>query len=154
MLDDADEPAFIRTVALDITALKEAEAERGRSLSLLQATLDATSDAILVADLEDQVTASNRAFAELWQIPQHVLESADRDAIVHVSDRVADPDEFLRRLDEITGQDREIATHDFFELADGRTIERHTVPQRLGARSSGASGPSATSPRSSPRKGR
>ncbi len=53
VLDDMDEPAFIRTVALDITALKQAEAEREHSHSLLQATLDATSDAILVADLEE-----------------------------------------------------------------------------------------------------
>ena len=78
VLDDADEPAFIRTVSLDITALKQAEAEREHSHSLLQATLDATADAIFVADLEGHVTASNRAFAELWQIPQQLLDTVDR----------------------------------------------------------------------------
>ena len=68
---------------------------------------------------------------------------------------MADPDEFVRRVNEIYAQDRAIATHDFFELADGRTIERHTAPQRLGGEIVGrALVLSATSPRSSPRKGR
>ena len=59
--DDAGEPALIRTISLDITAQKEAEAERERSHSLLQATLDASADAIFVADLDGKATASNRA---------------------------------------------------------------------------------------------
>ena len=131
--DDAGEPALIRTVSLDITAQKEAEAERERSHSLLQATLDASADAIFVADLAGKVTASNRAWLELWQIPQSLIDSVDHKAVIdHVAGRVADPDEFRRREAEITGQDRAIATQDVFELVDGRTIERHTMPQRLG----------------------
>ena len=133
VLDDAGEPALIRTVSLDITAQKEAEAARERSHSLLQATLDASADAIFVADLAGKVTASNRAWLKLWQIPQSLIDSGDHEAVLdHVAGRVADPDEFRRREAEITGQDRAIATQDFLELADGRTIERHTMPQRLG----------------------
>ena len=133
VLDDTGEPALIRTVSLDITALKEAEAERARSVSLLQATLDASADAIFVADLAGKVTASNRPWLELWQMPQSVIDSVDHKAVIdHVASRMADPDEFRRREAEITGQDRAIATHDFLELADGRTIERQTMPQWLG----------------------
>jgi PAS domain S-box-containing protein len=132
VLDDEGEPAFIRTVSLDITALKQAEAEREHSYSLLQATLDATSDAILVADLESNVTATNRACLDLWQIPESLLFSGDAKAITdHVLGRVSDPDEYLRRLKEIVDQDRAVATHDVFTLVDGRTIERHTAPQLL-----------------------
>ena len=130
--DDAGEPALIRTVSLDITAQKEAEAERERSHSLLQATLDASADAIFVADLAGKATASNRAWSELWQIPQSLIDSVDHKAVLdHVAARIADPDEFRRREAEITGQDRAIATQDFLELVDGRTIEQHTMPQRL-----------------------
>ena len=62
MLDALGEPALIRAVSLDITALKEAEAEREGTHSMLQATLDATADAILVVDLEGHITACNSAF--------------------------------------------------------------------------------------------
>ena len=105
VLDDTDEPAFIRSVAVDITALKEAEAERARSLSLLQATLDASADAIFVADLEGKVTASNRPFGSsgrcrgMCSTPATVTLS-----IASVADRMADPDEFLRREAEITAR--------------------------------------------------
>jgi two-component system cell cycle sensor histidine kinase/response regulator CckA len=131
VLDETGEPAFIRSVAVDITALKEAEAARERSLSLLQATLDSTSDAIVVVDLESRVTVSNRAFAELWPIPQRLLDAHDREALTaSVLARVAEPDEFARRVTEIE-QDRALSTSDVFELVDGRSIERHTTPQWL-----------------------
>jgi two-component system cell cycle sensor histidine kinase/response regulator CckA len=131
--DEVGEPAFIRSVALDVTAEKEAEAERERSHSLLQATLDASADAIVVVDLESRATASNRAFAELWAIPQGLLESGDREAVAaSVARCVADPVEFRRRVTEILEQDRAIATHDFVQLIDGRTIEHRSMPQRLG----------------------
>ena len=130
--DDAGEPALIRTISLDITAQKEAEAERERSHSLLQATLDASADAIFVADLAGRATASNRAWSELWQIPQSLIDAVDHKAVLdHVAARVADPDEFRRREAEIIGQDRAIATQDYLELVDGRTIEQQTMPQRL-----------------------
>src|SRR5215207_3892020 len=62
VLDELGEPALIRGVSVDVTALKEAEAERERSHSMLQATLDATADSILVVDLEGGITAYNRPF--------------------------------------------------------------------------------------------
>jgi PAS domain S-box-containing protein len=132
VLDQDGEPALIRGVSLDITALKQAEAERERVHSLLQATLDATSDAILVVDLEGNITAHNRPFVELWPIPESVLEKGDDSgALTSVVRCLAEPDEFVRRVTEIY-EDPEGATRDVFELVDGRTIERDSAPQRLG----------------------
>ena len=155
MLDDAGEPAFIRSVSLDITALKQAESERARSHSMLQATLDATTDAILVVDLEGHITEYNRPYVELWAIPRTVLRAGDDAAVLaSVVDRLADPETFIRRVTEIY-EDPEAISHDVFQLVDGRTIERDSAPQRLGGRrSSAASGASATSPRSWPPKRR
>jgi PAS domain-containing protein len=50
VLDEQGEPILIRGVWLDVTALKQAQAAREGSYSLLQATLDATADAILVVN--------------------------------------------------------------------------------------------------------
>jgi two-component system cell cycle sensor histidine kinase/response regulator CckA len=131
VLDDMGEPALLRKVALDITALKEAEAERERSHALLQATLDATADSILVVDLEGRITTHNRPFAELWPIPQAVLDAGDdAAALASVLACLAEPDEFVRRVTEIY-QDPENVTYDVFELVDGRTIERDSAPQRV-----------------------
>ena len=59
---------------------------------MLQATLDATADAILVVNLEGHITTYNRPFAELWPIPQSVLDSGDDAAALDsVVGRLADP---------------------------------------------------------------
>jgi PAS domain S-box-containing protein len=132
VLDEHGEPALIRGVWLDVTALKEAEAARESSYSLLQATLDATADAILVVNVEGQITTYNRPFVELWPIPEAVLDTGDDAAALgSVVDRLADPEEFIRRVAEIY-EDPECVTRDVFELLDGRTIERDSAPQRLG----------------------
>ena len=99
VLGEDGEPALIRGVWLDVTALKQAEGERESSYSLLQATLDATADAILVVNLEGHITTYNRPFAELWPIPQSVLDSGDDAAALDsVVGRLADPGEFVRRV--------------------------------------------------------
>ena len=132
VLDEHGEPVLIRGVWLDVTALKEAEAEHESSYSLLQATLDATADGILVVNLEGRINTYNRPFAELWPIPQSVLDTGDDAAALgSVLGRLADPDEFVRRVTEIY-QDPSSVTYDVFELVDGRTVERDSAPQRLG----------------------
>ena len=131
VLDEAGEPILTRGVSLDITALKRAEEDSAHSHSLLQASLDATSDAVLVVDLDGRVTEYNRPFHELWGIPKTVLRDGDNAAaLATVVAQLAEPDEFLRRLDEIA-EDPEAVTYDVIELADGRTIERDSKPQRL-----------------------
>ena len=55
----------------------------------------------------------------------------DAAALASVLERLADPDEFVRRVTEIY-QDPACMIHDVFELVDGRTIERDSAPQRLG----------------------
>ena len=54
----------------------------------------------------------------------------DEAALASVLDQLADPDEFIRRVNEIY-QDPEGRSYDIFELVDGRTIERDSAPQRL-----------------------
>jgi two-component system, cell cycle sensor histidine kinase and response regulator CckA len=132
VLDEQGEPVLIRGVWLDVTALKQAQAARESSYSLLQATLDATADAILVVNVKGHITTYNRPFAELWPIPQAVLDAGDDAAALEsVVSRLADPAEFLRRVSEIY-EDPESVTYDVIELVDGRTLERDSAPQRLG----------------------
>src|SRR2546430_9016636 len=62
--------------------LHDADADRERAerdlretLSLLNATFEATADGILVVDLAGHILSFNRKFAELWRIPDSILET-------------------------------------------------------------------------------
>src|SRR3989441_5993345 len=64
-------------VARDISDRKRAEQELRATLSVLNATFESTADGILVVDLQGRIVSFNRKFAELWRIPDSVLESKD-----------------------------------------------------------------------------
>ena len=58
----------------DITDRKRAEAELEHSLSLLRATLDSTTDGILVLDKEGKIVNCNRKFLEMWRVTKPIGE--------------------------------------------------------------------------------
>ena len=60
----------------DITELAEATQARERLLSLLQATIDATADGILVVDRDRKVVLSNRRFVQLVEGPARARGAA------------------------------------------------------------------------------
>jgi diguanylate cyclase (GGDEF)-like protein/PAS domain S-box-containing protein len=108
------------------------EDELKRALSVLNATLDSTADGILIVDADGKITSHNRCFAEMWQLPDHILASGDdNEAIEYVVSQLREPDAFVRRVLETYAQP-EIETHDTIEFLDGRVFERLSRPQRIG----------------------
>jgi diguanylate cyclase (GGDEF)-like protein len=120
------------------TAQLTASKERVDSaLSVLAATLDSTADGILVVDIEGRIVHHNRRFAEMWHLPQEVLDAQDDErAIAFVLDQLREPDVFLSKVRELYSQP-DAESHDELELADGRVFERDSKPHRLGTRSVG-----------------
>src|SRR5438477_4145474 len=64
--------------------LHDADADRERAerdlretLSLLNATFEATADGILVVDLSGHILSFNRKFAKLWRSPDSILATKD-----------------------------------------------------------------------------
>jgi len=126
----AGRPARI-VLAHDISPRLEAEAETRRSLSLLRSTLESTADGILVVDRQGKVISYNRRFAQIWEIPAELLEAGDDDALLtSVLDRLRDPRSFLAKVHELYAAP-EAESFDVLEFADGRIIERYSVPQLL-----------------------
>jgi PAS domain S-box-containing protein len=102
--------------------------QRTRALSqalvTMRATLESTTDAILVTN-ELKVTDFNEKYVDMWKVPRVLLEGGNiREIRQFKSQNFADPPGFLARIDEITaaGQD----SFDLLELKDGRILERQS----------------------------
>ncbi|HYO12645.1 MAG TPA: ATP-binding protein [Thermoanaerobaculia bacterium] len=113
-------------------ALRRSECDFRNSLSLLQATLDSTADGILVVDRAGNISVCNRRFAEMWRIPDALLQSGDDDRVIaSVLDQLANPEAFLAKVRELYSHP-EAESQDVLEFLDGRVFERYSRPQRIG----------------------
>ncbi|MEO7725092.1 MAG: ATP-binding protein, partial [Chthoniobacterales bacterium] len=151
-----DEEGLLRSAALQtantvLLARKRAEQELraakeelerqtealAHSLAMMRATLESTTDGILVTDYDAQVTDFNQQFVEMWCIPPEILATGLHQKLLEVtSPQFANPEAFLSRMKEIYAQ-RPAETHDILELIDGRVIERVSKIQRIGDRNVG-----------------
>ncbi|MEO5744987.1 MAG: PAS domain-containing protein, partial [Terracoccus sp.] len=113
----------------DITARKFIEIELLSTLSLLNATLDATDDGILVVDTGGAITSVNRKFAELWRLPAKLLATKDDGAAIEfVLEQLANPEVFVAKIAELYARP-EAESHDVLEFLDGRVVDRYSRPQ-------------------------
>lgn len=102
------------------------------SLSLIEATLDTTENGILVIGSSGRLLKANRRFAELWRIPQEIIDSGDDDKMLrHIVNQLADPDSFLRKVQDLYASPYE-ESFDLLHFSDGRIFERISKPMIVG----------------------
>ena len=101
------------------------------TLSLLTATLDSTADGILVVDAAGAITQFNARFADMWRIPDDVLDRRDGEAAMeYVLDQLVRPELFVARIHELRAHPEE-ESYDTLEFKDGRAFEQHSRPQHV-----------------------
>ncbi len=137
-MDHSNEDEFLKSSAPEkaasqhqdgeLAATKEAlelkTQELDRTLILMKATLESTTDAILVADSHGNVSDYNQRFLNMWNfssdedLPKNHAEIAQI-----ISKFVSEPDHYIKRVEKIYDE-FPAESYDAFELTDGRVIER------------------------------
>jgi signal transduction histidine kinase/PAS domain-containing protein len=129
LVDDAGATVGCVGAAMDITTLRETTQQLQRSLSLLEATLDATADGILVVDPQGHVGAYNRRFLTLWRVPRSLVRTGDDPALLSfVADQLEDPEAFLQAVRDLYASPDQDAS-DLLRFKDGRVFDRYSMPQ-------------------------
>jgi PAS domain S-box-containing protein len=118
-------------------SLERRTQELAQTLAMMRATLESTTDAILVTDGNGKVTHCNAHFVEMWRLSPEVMETRDhRHVLSAVSGSFESPQRFVARVEEIYASSPP-QTYDVLETLDGRTIERSTRMQIVDGRNVG-----------------
>jgi signal transduction histidine kinase len=120
-----------------LLASQRTEEELSRALSVLGATLESTTDGILVVAESGRMVRMNQKFIDLWRIPEHIQASRDdSQALEFVLSQLQTPEQFLRKVKELYAQP-EADSFDILHFRDGRVFERYSLPQRVAGKTVG-----------------
>jgi PAS domain S-box-containing protein len=118
-------------------ALELTTKELAQSLAMMRATLESTTDGILVTDDSGKVTGFNGNFVEMWRIPREALDAKEHRSLLEVAEtQFEDPEQFRARVRDIYDSSPP-ESYDLLELLDGRVIERFSRIQRIDQRNVG-----------------
>lgn len=107
-------------------ALELKAKELAHSLSMMQATLESTSNGILVTDRFGKITIFNEKYVEMWRIPRDVLNAREEGPLREIAgQQLNDPEAFIARIREIEASGLP-ESYDLLEFSDGRIFERYS----------------------------
>ena len=130
LLDDPTVEGLVVT-GHDISDRVAAETELRATNSVLAATLESSTDGILVIDRSRRITNFNGRFIEMWQLPDGVVRLRDDIAVLSpILDGLVDPESFVEMVHRLESNP-EGESHDLVEFTDGRVYERDSLPQRI-----------------------
>ena len=117
-----------------LARLDERSQELAGSLSLVHATLEATTDGILWIDTQGHIGNCNQQFIKMWGISEPAKVMKDRQSLLaYVLPRLKHPDTFANHIKELASRPDHESVH-VLELLDDRVFECFSKPQRIGDR--------------------
>jgi two-component system, cell cycle sensor histidine kinase and response regulator CckA len=112
----------------------QTEKQLQQAISLLNGTLDATADGILVVSTEGKISSCNGVFLEMWGIDcRTAIGNRDEDLLAKALPQLQNSAEFLTKVKELYSSPEAIS-FDVLHLEEGRIFERYSQPQRIGDR--------------------
>ena len=104
---------------------------------MMRATLESTSNGILVTDANRAITGFNQNYIDMWRVPREIVERQNHRQLLEItSQQFKRPHEYLARIEEIYASSP-AETFDVLELADGRVLERFSKIQVVEERNVG-----------------
>ncbi len=117
--------------------LQAANLDLGSTLSLVQATLEATADAVLVVGQQGQIAEVNARYAQLLGMPRDDLIGSKGGILrKQLSTLLANPEEAMQTA-RLVFEQPHIDTRDELQFLDGRVYLRHSTPQLIDGRPCG-----------------
>ncbi len=121
--------AYTAATIVDITSRKATEEQLQYALTLYAATVESTTDGILVVDMTRTVRQLNHSFREMWGLSDTKAYVDQPGALLaaEMLPQISDPERFSQ-LGRTVFQNGEEA-NDILKLTDGRVLEVRTKPQ-------------------------
>ena len=110
----------------DITRRKQTETELKFQKAFLEAQANSTLDGILVVDGEGRTLLRNQRFAEIFQLPEQLLEMGeDAKLLSYVASLMKNAGSFLSRVEHLYTHPNE-TSRDELELKNGSFLDRYS----------------------------
>lgn len=122
--------SLVENLSRTMIALESRKHDLEKSLSLVKATLESTTDGILVINTDNRIEDYNRKFVTMWSLPEELLKNCDFSSFRnYVKDMLIDPSALSDSQDETTESEsfKEIL------LKDGSVFECYSRPQLIGS---------------------
>lgn len=118
-------------VSTDVTERKRAEEGLVATVSRLVALIEHVQAGILVEDNTRRIAHVNQDFCTMFGLsgpPQALIGEDCAGTAEEVKGLFAEPDRFVRRIDELLHERRRVVTGEELPLVDGRVFERDYIP--------------------------
>ncbi|MGB1241117.1 MAG: PAS domain S-box protein [Chitinophagales bacterium] len=99
--------------------------------SLLEATIESTTDGLLVVSTKGEMLQFNQKFLDMWQISREMMDG-EGSIIDYLLPQIEEPEKFVKLLSEIY-DNLEATSFDMVYFRDGRIFERYSQPQKIGS---------------------
>ncbi len=118
---------FLLAIVRDVTERNAAEKAIKNSADILRSTIESTADGILVVNDQGQTVYANKKFAQMWRIPQDLMDTHDDEKfLAFVLDQLQDPQLFIDKVHRLY-KSHEIDI-DTLYFKDERVFDRYSCP--------------------------